>query len=315
MPPTSAVTPARDRVRARAGPMMIVTLLLATAATAGDEPASPAGSTIRGRVVDEGGKAVPGARVRLYRRASQWDRRNAVIEEATAGPTAASGSRPGRRPRSRPVRKDLTRLVLLADKPGLAVGWRIIPDEAKEFAGDVTLTAVRSRGRSPSPTPTAAPSPARPCRPTISATPPRPRRTSATISRLRPGEPPLTAVTDAEGRARFAGLPRTKASFVASGPGFAETFAFDGQTAIRLTPSATLSGTVTGPDGKPVAGTTVVLQAEYMWEFHSDQDRRAGTLSVRRPRGPRLGHVGVEAGEGRQRRVQALARGRPPRRA
>lgn len=276
MPPTSAVTPARDGVRARAGLMTIIALLLATAAIAGDDPAAPAGSTIRGRVVDEAGKAVPGARVRLYRRASQWDRRNAVIEEATAGPDGAFGLAARPEPSSPARSRDLTRLVLVADKPGLAVGWRNIPDEAKEFAGDVTLT--------PAADPRTIAVTDADGRPVAGATvsaygigdPSSPSPHFRDHLSLRPGEPPLSVVTDAEGHARFDGLPRTKVSFLATRPGFAQTFIFDGQTTIRLTPSATLSGTVTGPDGKPVAGTTVVLHAEYMWEFHRTRTDERG---------------------------------------
>src|SRR5262249_33652672 len=62
---------------------------------------------------------------------------------------------------------------------------------------------------------------------------------------------------------------RTPASFVASKPGLADNYAFREQDTIHLTPSASLSGTLTGPAGQPLAGVKVVAFADFMWEFEN----------------------------------------------
>src|SRR5262249_3802974 len=108
--------------------------LVTTASLAGDEPARLAEVAIRGRVMDGQGKPVAGARVRLYRRADRWDRRNAVVEATTAGPDGSFRLAARPEPSPPPHARSLPRLVLLADHPGLAVGWRIIPDDAATFA-------------------------------------------------------------------------------------------------------------------------------------------------------------------------------------
>ena len=84
---------------------------------------------------------------------------------------------------------------------------------------------------------------------------------------LRPDDGPLTAITDANGRAAFRQLPQTNASFFATKSGLAEGYAFHEQATIRLTPSAALSGMVKGPDGKPLPGIKVVLFTTFMWAF------------------------------------------------
>lgn len=264
----------RGVVMARSSIARIVTVLglAATAATAGDEPARPSDGAIRGRTVDEGGKPVAGSRVRLYRRESQEDRRNAVVEEATSGPDGTFRLATRAKPTPPPAR-EFPHLVLVADHPGLAVGWRTIPGDSAGFAGDVPLTpAAEPRTIDVTDAEGHPLAGATVCAYGIgdlSSTLPRFREYLS----LRAGEPPLSAVTDAGGHARFEGLPRTKVSFVATKPGFAETFTFDGQKPIRLTPSATLAGTVTGPDGSPVAGTTVVLHAEFMLDIrHAKTD-------------------------------------------
>src|SRR5579871_919155 len=38
--------------------------------------------------------------------------------------------------------RNFPRLVLVADHPGLAVGWRVIPDDAEAFERDVTLSSL-----------------------------------------------------------------------------------------------------------------------------------------------------------------------------
>ncbi|MHC5541966.1 carboxypeptidase regulatory-like domain-containing protein, partial [Singulisphaera rosea] len=162
--------------------------------------------------------------------------------------------------------RDFPRRVLLADHPGLAVGWLVVPDATSSFQGDLILTEPIRR------TITVVDSKDRPLEGAIvtalglgdlSSASPLYRKPLA----LRVQEGPLTSITDAKGRATLSQLPRTNANFIATKPGFAETYAFPGQTTIRLTPSASLSGTVTGPDGEPLAGIEVVLHTEFLWSF------------------------------------------------
>ena len=94
---------------------------------------------------------------------------------------------------------------------------------------------------------------------------------------LRPDDGPLTTITDASGRAVFRQLPRTNVTFVATKQGFAEGYAFREQGTIRLTPSATLSGRLTGPDGQPLSHVKVVLFPTFLWAFEytlTDADGR-----------------------------------------
>ena len=87
------------------------------------------------------------------------------------------------------------------------------------------------------------------------------------LEELRPDDGPLTAMTDADGCATLRQLPRTGTSFIATRQGFAEGYAFREQGTIRLTPSAALSGTVTGPGGEPLGGVKVVMFTTFMWAF------------------------------------------------
>ena len=84
---------------------------------------------------------------------------------------------------------------------------------------------------------------------------------------ILPDDGPLTAITGANGRASFTQLPRTALQFLARKPGFAENYAFREQSTIHLSPSASLSGTATGPDGRPLAKVKIVLYANFMHEY------------------------------------------------
>ena len=75
------------------------------------------------------------------------------------------------------------------------------------------------------------------------------------------------ATTDADGRATLKVLPKKGTYFVATKPGFAETYSAREQDKIRLTPSATLSGRLTGPGGEPLPGVKVVLHSTFLWNF------------------------------------------------
>ncbi len=247
---------------------LIAAAWLAGPTQARDEVApKPAQSTVRGRVIDDAGRPVAGARVRLYRRDGLSDRHRPVVEEATAGPDG--GFRLSTPLTYRPMSESrgLPPYVLLADRPGKAVGWRTIPLNAPTFEGDITLTSPTER------TITVVDADGHPVQGAKvvaysvgdSASPSPEFRDYLEL--FLPEDGPLTAITGAEGRATLAQLPKTTAKFVATKAGFAETYAFREQGVIRLTPAATLSGTVTGPGGEPLAGVKVVLYTAFMSHF------------------------------------------------
>jgi hypothetical protein len=202
----------------------------------------------------------------LYRRENNWEHRHPVVAETTTGQDgefriaaklqyghdhAVSGFHP---------------YVIIADKPGLAFGWKTITGMLADFSGDLILTSPTERkiavvdeeGH-----------PVEGAKVTLNGV----GDDSASYApfqdyvQLRPDDGPLTAITDRDGNARFAQLPMTIVSFVAAKPGFAETFAFREQDSIHLTSSAALSGRVVGPDGSPVGGAKVVLFTAFMWSF------------------------------------------------
>jgi hypothetical protein len=221
---------------------------------------------VRGRVLDDAGHPIVGARVRLYRRDSRWERRHPVDEETTSAPdggfrlTALLGPRPLSESRGLP------QSVLLADFPGRAVGWRIIPLNATSFEGDLilkapserTITVVDSDGRAVQGGKLTA---------SILGESDSPLRDVREKLELRPDDGPLVATTDADGRATLKQLPGKGNYFVATKPGFAEAYASGEQDKMRLTPSATLSGRLTGPGGEPLSGVKVVLHSMFLWNF------------------------------------------------
>ena len=247
---------------------LIAAAWLAGPTEARDEVApQPAQAAILGRVLDDAGRPVAGARVRLYRRDGRWERHNPVVEETTAGPDGGFRLGTPLAPRPASGSRGFPPYVLLADRPGMAVGWRTIPIDAPAFEGDITLTSPTER------TITVVDADGRPARGAKVAAyevgdtaSPLPHFRDH-LELLRPDDGPLTAIAGADGRATFAQLPKTTASFVATKPGFAETYAFREQGVIRLTPAATLSGRVTGPGGEPLAGVKLVLFTSFMWQF------------------------------------------------
>jgi hypothetical protein len=230
---------------------------------------------VHGRVVDESGKPVSGTRVRLYRRIGQSERRHPMIEETTAGPNGSFQLRSPLVPVPEQVSRRSPTYVLLADHAGRAIGWRTIPREADTFEGDIVLTAPTER------TITTIDTDGRPVAGAkVVAYGVGDASSASPLCRdylgLRPDDGPLTATTDQNGRATIRQLPRTDASFVATKPGFGEGYAFREQHTIHLSPSAALSGRVTGPDGQPLAGVKVILFTDFMWDFESAETDSAG---------------------------------------
>jgi protocatechuate 3,4-dioxygenase beta subunit len=247
--------------------LVVLTVVTQTPAQA------PEPSTITGRVLDADGRPIAGARVRLYRRASRWERVHPLVAEAHAAPDG-SFRIDAAKPEAAPGFRDYPRRVLLADHPGHAVGWRLVPDDAAIFAGDITLTAPAER------TITVTDADGRPLAgATVAAYHLGDQASESPHFRetldLRVEDGPLAATTDARGQAHFTNLPKTNVSFVAGAPGQARTFVSHDQDTIRLTPAATLAGTVTDPDGMPLAGVKLVLQAVPMGHFdHANTDAR-----------------------------------------
>lgn len=215
---------------------------------------------IRGRVLDEASKPVTGSRVRLYFRESRWSRRHPVIEETTAGPDGVFHLKSPLKPVAPSQSRGLPPYVLVADHPSKALGWRTIPMRATRFEGDIVLTPPSER------TITVLDSDGRGVPGVKVEAYDVDGRTSEPLA-LRPEDGPLTATTGEDGRATFRRLPRADASFVATKPGFAEGYAFRKQDTIRISPSAAVSGTLTGPDGRPLAGVKIVMFTGFMWDF------------------------------------------------
>jgi hypothetical protein len=257
---------ARSRPAAAAA-LLVVTGLFTSATHAGDDPARPQEPSVTGRVLDDADKPVAGARVRLYRRAGRWERRHPMIEEVAAGADGSFRFKASLEPLPESQSRGLPPYVLVADHPGKALGWRTMPKVRTTFEGDIVLTAPAQR------TITVVDAAGRPmpgAKVVVyslgdrSSTSPHLQQV---LELLRPDDGPLTSVTDSTGQATFNQLPRTAASFVATANGFADGYAFGDQNTVRLTPSAALSGTVSGTDGKPLVGIKVVLFATFMWEF------------------------------------------------
>jgi beta-lactamase regulating signal transducer with metallopeptidase domain len=247
---------------------LITVAWLATGSTnARDDAPRSARASVSGRVLDEGGKPVVGVRVRLYRRDGRWERRHPVIEEATSGPDGSFRLSSSLEPLPESRSRGLPPYVLLADCPGKAVGWRTIPNASTKFTCDMIITEPVERlitvVDAASVPITGAKVVAYGLGDPSSASPPM----QEVLEGLRPDDGPLTATTDTSGHATFRQLPRAVGSFLATKHGFAQGHAFREKGTIRLTPSAGLAGTVTGPDGEPLGGIKVVLFTTFMWAF------------------------------------------------
>ncbi len=163
-------------------------------------------------------------------------------------------------------RPNPARLVLVAEHPGHAVGWKTVAS-GPSFSGEIrlgdqmiarTIAVTDGAGQ-----PLAGATVAVMFLGDVSSPTPEFRDPLE----LKAGEGPLAAITDAAGQARFPTLPPTKASFAASKPGYAETICFPEQDKIRLTPAASLEGTLTGPAGQPLGGVQIKLKTEFMWDY------------------------------------------------
>ena len=230
---------------------------------------------IEGRVVDQQGNPVSGARLHLYRRElepsiravqSETAIRDVPVEETTSGPggtfrltiainlpTATGAMKP-------------PRLVLIAEHPDHAFGWQIIPS-ASTFRGEValggeptdrTITVTDDAGK---------PMPEALVAITYLGDPKSPDERFRAGLDFRAVEGSLASTTDPAGQVYFTRLPRIPTSCEASKPGFAATPCFDGKTKIRLTPAATLEGTLTGPAGQPLPGVPIRMATGFVWAF------------------------------------------------
>ena len=122
---------------------LVIAMWLAAPLHARDDASSK--PTVRGRVLDDAGHPIAGARVRLYRRDSRWERRNPVIAEVTSEQDGVFRLSAQLTPRPLSESRGLPPYVLLADFPGKAVGWRIVPLNATNFEGDIILRAANER--------------------------------------------------------------------------------------------------------------------------------------------------------------------------
>ncbi len=254
-------------------------VLLATSRDGTAEAQSPPISAskpppIQGRVLDEKGNPIAGAKVRLYRRDSEWSKRDPQVEETKSGPDGSFRFTSTSLDPGTPDRPNPARLVLIAEHPDWALGWKRVPN-APSFRGEIRLSEKRAER-----TITVTDAFGKPLAGVTVAVMGLGDPTSSspefreTID-LKPTDGPLAVTADAAGRARFPNLPPTKASFAANKPGFAETICFPEQNTIRLTPATTLQGTLTGPDGRPLSGVTIKLHTEFVWndDFAKTDDR------------------------------------------
>jgi hypothetical protein len=207
---------------------------------------------VQGRVIDNAGRPIAGARVRLYRRDSRWERRNRVDAETTSAQDGAFSFATLLRPRPVSESRGLSPYVLLADFAGRAVGWREIPRDATTFEGDIrlrpaserTIAVVDADGRPVQGAKVAV---------TLLGGPLSPLPDSRDQLELSPIDGPLVATTGADNRATLQCLAETRTSLIVAKSGFAEAYAQLDQGQIRLTPGASLSGRLIGPGGEKSA--------------------------------------------------------------
>lgn len=217
-----------------------------------------------GVVVDEQDQAIGEARVLLYHNRSRWGLGNHVIEETV---TAADGSFSCKNHIEFSALKEHSyaqdTYILMAAHPDFAFGWRNIAQGSEQNAYRIVLTGPTSRIVSVTDD-EGNPLPGVRVWPYSAGD----RESSNPVLRdylLLPTDVGLGgAVTDANGVAILTNLPDTACSFHATLEGYAQGLAFSGQTTIRLTRGAGVSGWVLAEDRKPVAGATVRFATNWM---------------------------------------------------
>jgi hypothetical protein len=225
-------------------------------------PLPPAQGLI-GSVRDEQGRAIPQAAVLLYFNRNHWGLGNRVVEQTQTDPN-------GRFALAAPLAfepdNEQDYYILFAVHPDFAFAWQNIREGQARQACDLTLTAPVTRvmtvgDHEGNPLPGA--------RVWLfsagDSTSPNPLfRDYAQV----PTDIGLIgAVTDVNGGAVITNLPATGCCFQATLAGYADGLAFSGQSHIRLSPGADVSGWVLTDRGAAVSGAVVRFYTDWMHSY------------------------------------------------
>jgi len=223
--------------------------------------------TCTGIVVNTKGQPITKAKVVLYYLHSQWGMGNRVAQETGSGPDGLFTFKDSLKysdAKEYPYGRDS--YILLASHPDYAFGWKKIVRDQEQTMYEIILTEPQSQ------TITVTDHDGNP----IAGA----RVWPYNIGSRSSSEPyfrdtfyvsndtgVIGAVTDSNGLAVVTHLPKTRCSFNASLKSYATGLSFSGERPIRLSKGATVSGTVSTVDGKPVKGALIKFHTEWMWSF------------------------------------------------